>query len=209
MDRGQAGGAQARRRGRYRRKWRRTPGSGSTASPEARLNVRGLFALAIALTLATTGCQLIKPSQTQSLQGKIAWPKDSDLWVYDLNSKQQTRIVALPQGGAVTGVAWSPDGQRVIYAQFWRRPNERSSGADLMIANADGSNAHPFAERDAPNTVLEAPQWATSGLVYYTVPRGPNSAAGQSLALPTQRGEPRTPQRKHGSPTTLPPTSKR
>jgi Tol biopolymer transport system component len=152
--------------------------------------VRGLFALAIALTLATTGCQLIKPSQMQSLQGKIAWPKDSDLWVYDLNSKQQTRIVALPQGGAVTGVAWSPDGQRLIYAQFWRRPNERSSGADLMIANADGSNAHPFAERDAPNTVLETPQWAASGRVYYTVRRVTNGREAQSIVRQTEGGQP-------------------
>jgi Tol biopolymer transport system component len=152
--------------------------------------VRVLFALAIALTLATTGCQLIKPSQTQSLQGKIAWPKDSDLWVYDLNSKQQKRIVALPQGGAVTGVAWSPDGQRVIYAQFWRRPNERSSGADLMIANADGSNAHPFAERDAPNTVLEAPQWTASGRVYYTVRRVTNGREAQSIVRQTEGGQP-------------------
>jgi len=152
--------------------------------------VRVLFALAVVLTLATTSCQLVKPSQTQNLQGRIAWPKDSDLWVYDLGSKQQTRIVQLPQGGAVTGAAWSPDGQRIIFAQFWRRPNERSSGADLMIANADGTNAHPFAERDAPNTVLETPQWAASGRVYYTMRRVTNGREAQSIVRQTEGGQP-------------------
>jgi Tol biopolymer transport system component len=152
--------------------------------------VRVLCAIAVVLTLASTSCQLVKPSQTQGLQGRIAWPKDSDLWVYDLGAKQQTRIVALPQGGAVTGTAWSPDGKRVIFAQFWRRPNERSSGADLMIANADGSNAHPFAERDAPNTVLEAPQWAPSGRVYYTVRRVTNGREAMSIVRQTEGGQP-------------------
>jgi len=154
------------------------------------LNVRVLFAIVIAFAFASTSCQLVKPSQTQSLQGRIAWPKDSDLWVYDLATKQQTRIVALPQGGAVTGAAWSPDGQRVIFAQFWRRPNERSSGADLMIANADGSNARPFAERDAPNTVLEAPQWVASGRVYYTVRRVTNGREAMSIVRQTEGGQP-------------------
>jgi Tol biopolymer transport system component len=109
------------------------------------------------------------------------WPKDADLWVYDLASKQQTKIIALTSGAAVTGASFSPDGQRVVYAQFWRRPNERSSGADLMVANADGSNARSFADRDAPNTVLETPQWAASGRVYYTMRRVTNGRETQTI----------------------------
>ena len=155
---------------------------------------RGLGALGLIVCLALTSCQLVKPSgPSQSLQGRIAWPKDGDLWVYDLGSKQQTKITNLAAGAAVTGATWSPDGQRVIYAQFWRRPNERSSGADLMIANADGSNAQPFAERDAPNTVLEAPQWAASGRVYYTVRRVTNGREAQSVVRQqVEGGQPET-----------------
>jgi Tol biopolymer transport system component len=177
-----------------KRRWRKTPQAIRRIPfhPRRRslADVRGLVAITLAASLVLTGCQLIKPSQAQALQGRIAWPKDSDLWVYDLGSRQQTRIVALPQGGAVTGATWSPDGHRVIFAQFWRRPNERSSGADLMIANADGSNAHPFAERDAPNTVLEAPQWAASGRVYYTVRRVSNGREVMSIVRQTEGGQP-------------------
>jgi len=129
-----------------------------------------------------SSCQVLgRSSAAQGIQGRIAWPKDGDLWVYDVSSKQQTKITNLPSGAAVTGATWSPDGQRVIFAQFWRRPNERSSGADLMVANADGSDAHPFAERDAPNTVLETPEWMPSGAVYYTVRTVVNARETQAI----------------------------
>src|SRR5205807_9228555 len=127
-------------------------------------------------------CQILSPSRVaQGAQGRIAWPKDGDLWVMDVAARNQTRITNLSSGAAVTGATWSPDGQRVIFAQFWRRPNERSSGADLMVANADGSNAHPFAERDAANTVLEAPEWMPSGTVYYTTRTVTNGRETQSI----------------------------
>jgi Tol biopolymer transport system component len=146
--------------------------------------------LALAAALALTSCQALNRSNAATgAQGKIAWPKDGDLWVYDLSSKQQTKITNLPAGAAVTGATWSPDGQRVIFAQFWRRPNERSSGADLMIANADGSDAHVFAERDAPNTVLETPEWMSSGRVYYTIRRVVNGRETQTIVRQTEGGQ--------------------
>jgi len=144
---------------------------------------RGLAAVAALVCLAlVSGCQLVnRPSAAQGIQGRIAWPKDGDLWIYDVNSKQQTKINSLPSGAAVTGASWSPDGQRILFAQFWRRPNERSSGADLMVANADGSNAHPFVERDEPNTVLESPEWMPSGSVYYVTRVVTNGRESQSI----------------------------
>jgi len=148
----------------------------------------------LALSLALASCQMLnRSSAVQGAQGKLTWPKDGDLWVYDLGSKQQTKITNLPSAGAtVTGATWSPDGQRVIYAQFWRRPNERSSGADLMIANADGSKAQPFAERDAANTVLETPEWMPSGRVYYTVRRVVNGREIQSIVRQVEGSQPET-----------------
>jgi Tol biopolymer transport system component len=154
---------------------------------------RGALLFALAACIALTSCQLVNRSTvTNGAQGKITWPKDGDLWVYDLATKQQTKITNLNAGAAVTGATWSPDGQRVIFAQFWRRPNERSSGADLMIANADGSDAHPFAERDAPNTVLETPEWMPSGNVYYTIRRVVNGKETQTIVRQKEGGQPET-----------------
>ena len=111
----------------------------------------GLICVCVAASVLLASCQILSPSRVaQGAQGRIAWPKDGDLWVMDVAARNQTRITNLSSGAAVTGATWSPDGQRVIFAQFWRRPNERSSGADLMISGGDGSNAHPFAERIDP-----------------------------------------------------------
>jgi len=145
--------------------------------------------LALLLSLAAAGCQVLNLNRSgapNATQGRITWPKDGDLWVFDLATKRQEKITNLPSGAAVTGASWSPDGQRVAFAQFWRRPNERSSGADLFVGDADGSNAHPLVERDAPNTVLEAPQWMPSGRIYYTmrqVDQGKAQVAAAQTAL--------------------------
>jgi Tol biopolymer transport system component len=155
--------------------------------------VRHAVLLLIALSVVLTGCQVLnRGPNPDTLQGRITWPKDGDLWVYDLSAKQDKKITNLPRGAAVTGASWSPDGQRVVFSQFGRRPNERASGADLYVANADGSDAHLFAERDAANTVLDTPYWAPSGRVYYTLRRVQNGRETQSIVRQTEGGEPDT-----------------
>jgi Tol biopolymer transport system component len=59
-----------------------------------------------------------------------------------------------------------------------------------MIAGADGSNAHPFVERDAASTVLETPQWAASGRVYYAVRRVTDGRETQSIVRQIEGGQP-------------------
>jgi Tol biopolymer transport system component len=153
--------------------------------------IRGAGIVGLVVCVVLSSCQMLNhPNVAQGAQGKITWPKDGDLWTYDLATRQQTKITDLPSGAAVTGATWSPDGTQVIFAQFWRRPNERSSGADLIIANADGSNAHSFADRDAPNTVLETPEWMPSGNVYYTIRRVVNGRDSQTIVRQTVGGQP-------------------
>jgi Tol biopolymer transport system component len=158
------------------------------------LVARGAVLVALALSIALASCQVLNRTDVaQGASGRIAWPKDGDLWIYDLASKQQTKITQLPSAGAtITGATWSPDGQRLVYAQFWRRPNERSSGADLMISNADGSNAEVFAERDVAGTVLETPIWLPSGRVYYSIRRITNGRESVSIVRQAEGGQPET-----------------
>jgi Tol biopolymer transport system component len=130
--------------------------------------------LALVASFVVASCQVVggpggNTNGAPASQGRVAWPKDGDLWIYDVNAKQQQKLTNLPGGAAVTGASWSPDGKRIVYSQFWRRPNERASGADLFISNADGSNPQIFAERDAPNGVVESPEWSPGGRIYYSV----------------------------------------
>ncbi len=130
--------------------------------------------LVLVASFVVASCQVVggpagNTNGATASQGRVAWPKDGDLWIYDLNAKQQQKLTNLPGGAAVTGASWSPDGKRIVYSQFWRRPNERASGADLFISNADGSNPQIFSERDAPNGVVESPEWSRGGRIYYSV----------------------------------------
>jgi len=149
----------------------------------------------LAGTLLLTSCQALSglpnpTNQGPQGQGSIVWPKDGDLWIYDLSTRQQQKITNLPGGAAITGASWSPDGKRIVYSQFWRRPNERASGADLFISNADGSNAQIFAERDAPNSVVEAPEWSAGGRIYYDVRHVQNGRESLQVARQAEGGQP-------------------
>jgi Tol biopolymer transport system component len=150
------------------------------------------LAIVVAFLTATSGCQLLNRSNaTSGLVGKVAWPKDGDLWVYELgSSKQQRRITNVGQSAQVSAATWSADGRRVIYSQFWRRPEERTTGADLFVANADGSDARIFAERDAPNSLLATPDWAPSGTVYYTLHRISQGREVLTLMRQSEAGQP-------------------
>ncbi len=78
---------------------------------------RAVGLLGLAACVALSSCQILNRSYAaQGAQGKIAWPKDGDLWIYDLATRKQTKITDLPGGAAVTGATWSPDGKRVIFA---------------------------------------------------------------------------------------------
>ena len=127
--------------------------------------------LALTASVILASCQLLnrQPAASEGASGRIVWPKDADLWVYDLAQHQQHKITNLPNSAAITGAAWSPDGKRIVYSQFWRRPNENASGADLFVSNADGSNPQIFVSRDAANSVVETPDWAPSGRLYYAI----------------------------------------
>lgn len=131
--------------------------------PRVRWLLIGVAAL-VAAGVAACGSS----GQTPAVSGRIAWPNQGDLWVASLPGPQVQKVASLPGASAISSVAWSPDGRQLVYAQIGQRPGERAVGADLILANADGSGARVLAERDQPNTVLDMPQWLPSGHIYYT-----------------------------------------
>ena len=130
-----------------------------------------LALVAVAALLLGPACGGSGGQRAQAAGGRIAWPKDGDLWVLNLGTNTQTKLTNLSSSTVVTGAAWSPDGKQIVYAQFGRRQGERASGADLLVADADGQNARVLLERDAPETAYESPQWMPSGYVYFAARR--------------------------------------
>ena len=57
---------------------------------------------------------------------KTPWTRK--LWVYDLASKQQTKITNLPSGAAVAGATWSP------MASAWSSPNSIDGQTSVRAA---------------------------------------------------------------------------
>jgi Tol biopolymer transport system component len=164
-----------------------------------RLRSRLLWrAAGCALLFATlVGCQILpgggsvgKPAP--NAQGRIVWPREGDLWILDLATRQSTRVTELPRGAQVFGASWSPDGQQIVYSQFWRRPGETSSGADLMVVNADGTDPRVLVDRGDPSTLLESPVWAASGNVYYTARRVEAGREMTSVVRQKDGGPPET-----------------
>ena len=72
-----------------------------------------------------------------------------DLWAVGLDDKPERRIVGSP--GNDSGQAWSPDGVWIAYLNALAGGKSR-----VMVAGADGSNAHPISDPDD----WSYPQWS-------------------------------------------------
>lgn len=101
--------------------------------------------------------------------GRIVLPSDTGLVRYDLAEREQAPIVPTVPGELVTAASWSPDGARVAYGFFHRRPGDPASASEIYQVPADGSGPgpKPLAERDRPGAVLDAPVWAPDGRAVY------------------------------------------
>lgn len=138
--------------------------------PSHHLRARLVFALAVSLALVL-GCSLPalpgSAPKLPALSGRLAWPDDGDLAITDLATKQEQKLTQLPQELAVSGAAFSPDSQQIVYGEVGPRPGDKASGGDLMLIGADGSNAHVWQQREGPSIYLETPQWMPSGEIYF------------------------------------------
>jgi hypothetical protein len=81
--------------------------------PWGRLRGRALPLVVLLSCLLAAACQAIPflgKDAALPTNGRIAWPKEGEVWTFNLADRQQKRIVEVPRGGAVTGIMWSPHG---------------------------------------------------------------------------------------------------
>ncbi len=101
------------------------------------------------------GKKILYESQRESAVRGPAFFRSTDLFVLHLDGSRVFNLTATPTHRESRG-AWSPDGKTIAYTR------SDSSGTQIFLVNADGSNPRPLRPRD-PNFVDEAPAWSPDG----------------------------------------------
>jgi Tol biopolymer transport system component len=105
----------------------------------------------------------------------------SEVWSMDADGGHQTRLIEAGDGVMAWNPNWSPDGTHIVYTRLVlgeHPPLDIPDEADIWVAAADGSDAHPLVERSGWQWI---PHWSPDGAwIYYTdePEGGPWAAAG-------------------------------
>jgi hypothetical protein len=94
--------------------------------------------------LAATGFSIFG---TPRLEKPADVPGDNgEIWVMDANGRHQTRLIEAVEGVNLLNPVWSPDGSRIAFVRVAAPSDDpMTADDDIWVANADGSDAHPFA----------------------------------------------------------------
>jgi hypothetical protein len=134
-------------------------------------------ALALALIFAL-GCALIfaqNVSAASPLASRIAYLRDGDIYLFDLVTKQTTRITSR---GDIVNLSWSSDGKQIAF----------ESNADIYTMKADGTAITPVAiTADDEMT----PDYYGTDAIYYVKRTNPYGEPLNSLMMHNLSGEER------------------
>ncbi|TMD28145.1 MAG: hypothetical protein E6I94_08845, partial [Chloroflexi bacterium] len=106
---------------------------------------------------------------------------NAEIWLMDGDGAHQTRLIEARDGFMAWNPVWSPDGKHLAYTRLRlgdRPPVDIPDEADIWVAAADGSDAHPLVDRPGWQWL---PHWSPDGawIVYTDEPEGgPWAAAG-------------------------------
>jgi hypothetical protein len=130
--------------------------------------------LSASLVLAALGIPGgFHPAASQWLE-RAPFEPNAEIWLMDGDGAHQTRLIEAKDGAMAWNPAWSPDGTRLAYTHLLlgdHPPVDIPDEADIWIAGADGSNAHPLVERPGWQWI---PHWSPDGewIVYTDEPEG-------------------------------------
>lgn len=106
-------------------------------------------------TWSPDGKKILYQSQRDGALPGPAFFRYTDLFVLHLDGSRVYNLTATPTKHERAGT-WSPDGKTIAYTR------SDSTGTQIFLVNADGTNPRPLRSRD-PNFVDEAPAWSPDG----------------------------------------------
>jgi dipeptidyl aminopeptidase/acylaminoacyl peptidase len=147
--------------------------------------------LVLAAPAPTGEAHTCTPDPTVSVSGRLVLPRGSGMVAVDLPGREQRTLAILPSLGVAAGVTRSPDGSLFAVPRFWRPPDHRVGGQDILLVSPDGGTPVAVMERGQPGEVLGSPVWHPDGSLVYErrVLSGSNEAVRIERALPGQPGQ--------------------
>jgi hypothetical protein len=127
-----------------------------------------VLALAALMTPALPiEAHICTPDPEVGVSGRLVLPRDSGAAIVDLPSREVRPVSVLPSQGVATGVASAPDGGLLAVSRFWRRPEDRVGGQDILLVGPGGGEPRAAIERTEPGEVLGLPAWLPDGSLVY------------------------------------------
>jgi Tol biopolymer transport system component len=131
------------------------------------------------------------PDPTVGVSGHLLVPRGSAVAAITLPSRETRQIAITPASGNATAVAISPDGSLLAVPRFWRPPEHKVGGQDILIVGPDGGAPVATLDRGQPGEVLGAPNWLADGSLLYER----RTLSGSNEAVRIERGRPGQPAR--------------
>jgi dipeptidyl aminopeptidase/acylaminoacyl peptidase len=131
------------------------------------------------------------PDPNVGVSGRLIVPRSSGLAVVGLPDRAVHPLHIAPSQGVATGVATSRDGSLLAVPRFWRPPDHKVGGQDILLVDPSGGAPVATLDRGQPGEVLGSPVWLPDGSLVYErrVLSGSNEAVQIERSRPGQPGQ--------------------
>jgi len=135
---------------------------------------------------AVTEAHMCTPDPEVGVGGRLIVPRDSGAVVIELPGRELRTVPVLPAQGVATGVTSAPDGGLLAVTRFWRRPEDRVGGQDILVVGPEGGEPIATIDRGQPGVVLGVPSWLPDGSLVYER----RELSGSNEAVRVERARP-------------------
>ena len=131
------------------------------------------------------------PDPTVSMGGQLVVPRASGLAVVQLPDRVVRSVPIPPSLGITTGVASAKHASLLAVPRFWRPPDHKVGGQDILLIDQSSGAPVMTLERSGPGEVLGSPAWLPDGSLVYErrTLSGSNEVVKIERAQPGQPGE--------------------